>query len=66
MQYKKKIIGYSRYSMASLVSDLIKKASTLVGVNNDGDDGNGSCCVSHGGEKEVMMMMLYIIIPCTR
>ena len=42
MQYKKKIIGYSRYSMASLVSDLIKKASTLVGVNNDGDDGNGN------------------------
>ena len=28
--------------MASLVSDLIKKASTLVGVNNDGDDGNGN------------------------
>ena len=42
MQYKKKIIGCSRYSMASLVSDLIKKASTLVGVNNDGDDGNGN------------------------
>ena len=42
MQYKKKIIGYSRYSMASLVSDLIKKASTLVGVNNDRDDGNGN------------------------